>query len=80
MMSGTVEESTLQKWLTEWLIKDNTKFSRLKFIVENIQVRSKEKPVGLVIVELEKLQGRRKLSTLEHILKDQIRLAGGNRL
>jgi hypothetical protein len=33
--------------------------------------------VGLVIAELEKLQGRKKLSTLEHKLKDQIKLVGG---
>jgi hypothetical protein len=66
-----------EKWRTEWSVKDNNKFSRLKFIVQYIQVRSKEKPVGLVIAELKKLQGRKKLSTLEHILKDQIKLAGG---
>jgi hypothetical protein len=33
--------------------------------------------VGLVIAELKKLQGRKKLSTLEHKLKDQIKMAGG---
>jgi hypothetical protein len=49
----------------------------MKFIVEYIQARSEEKPVGLVIAELKKLQGRKKLSTLEHKLKAQIKLAGG---
>jgi hypothetical protein len=71
------ERKVSEKWRTEWSVKDNKNFSRLKFIVEYIQVRSKEKPVGLVIAELEKLQGRKKLSTLEHKLKDQIKLAGG---
>jgi hypothetical protein len=66
-----------EKWRTEWSVKDNKKFSRLKFIVEYIQARSEEKPVGLVIDELKKLQGRNKLSTLEHKLKDHIKLAGG---
>jgi hypothetical protein len=54
-----------EKWRTEWSVKDNKKFSRLKFIVEYIQARSEEKPVGLVIAELKKLQGKKKLSTLE---------------
>jgi hypothetical protein len=33
--------------------------------------------VGLVIAELKKLQGRKKLITLEYKLKDHIKLAGG---
>jgi hypothetical protein len=66
-----------EKWRTECSVKDNKKFARLKFIVECIQARSEEKPLGLVIAELKKLQGRKKFSTLEHKLKDHIRLAGG---
>jgi hypothetical protein len=66
-----------EKWRTYWLVKDNKKISRLKFIVEYIQARSEKKPVGLVIAELEKLQGRKKLSTLEHKVKDKIKLAVG---
>jgi hypothetical protein len=45
-----------------------------------IQARSEVKPVGLVIAEPEKLQGRKKLSTLEHKLKDQINLSGGKQV
>jgi hypothetical protein len=65
-----------EKWRTEWSVKDNKKFSRLKFSVEYIQACSEEKPVGVAVDELEKLQGREKLSTLEHKLKDQIKLGG----
>jgi hypothetical protein len=66
-----------EKWWTEWLVKDNKNFLRLKFIVEYIQASSEEKPAGLVIAELKILQGRKKLSAIEHKLKDQIKLAGG---
>jgi hypothetical protein len=57
--------------------KYNKKFSHLKSIVEYIQARSEEKPVGLVIAELRKLQGRKKLSTLEYKVKAQTNMAGG---
>jgi hypothetical protein len=66
-----------EKWRTEWSVQDNKKCSRLKFIAEYIQARSEEQPVGLVIAELKKLQGRKKLSTLEHKRKEQIKLEGG---
>jgi hypothetical protein len=66
-----------EKWWTDWSVKDNKKFSRLKFIAEYIQASSEGKPVGLVIADLKKLQWRKKLSTLEHKLEDQIKLAGG---
>jgi hypothetical protein len=62
---------------TEWSVKCNTIFLCLKFIVEYIQARSEEKTVVLVIAEVKKLQGRKKLSTLDHKLKDHINLAGG---
>jgi hypothetical protein len=71
------DRKVYEKWRTEWSVKDNKKFSGLKFIVEYIQARSEDKPVGLVIAEVKKLQGRKKLSTLEHRLKDQIKLEGG---
>jgi hypothetical protein len=53
------ERKLSEKWWTEWSVKDNKKFSRLKFIVEYIQVRSKEKPMGLVIAELKNCKGGR---------------------
>jgi hypothetical protein len=63
-----------EKWRTEWSVKGNKKISRMRFIIEYIQARSEEKTVVLVIAEVKKLQGRKKLSTLEHKLKAQINI------
>jgi hypothetical protein len=46
-----------EKWLTEWSEKDKKNFSSITFIVEYIQAHSEGEPVGLLIAELEKLQG-----------------------
>jgi hypothetical protein len=41
-----------EKWRTNWTEKDTNKFSRIKFIFDFIEAHFKEKPVGMLIVEL----------------------------
>jgi hypothetical protein len=48
-----------EKLRTEWSEKDKKIFLRIKFIVNFIEAHSKEKPVGVMIGELEKNKGRR---------------------
>jgi hypothetical protein len=73
---GLQNKHASEKWCTEWSNKDKKIFLRMTFIVDYIESHSKEKPVGLLISELEKLQGKNELSTLESKLKAQIKLAG----
>jgi hypothetical protein len=64
-----------ENWRKQWTTKDNKKFSRMKYIILFIQKHAKDKPVGLIIQELKELQGKKKLSTLETKIKEQIKLA-----
>jgi hypothetical protein len=65
-----------EKWRTEWSEKEKKIFFRIKFIVDYIEAHYQEKKVGLLITELKKLQGKKKLSTLATKLKSHIKMAG----
>jgi hypothetical protein len=51
-----------EKLRIEWSEKVKQKFSRMKFIIDYIEAHSQEKPVGFLIAELKKLQGKKNFS------------------